>query len=117
MGRLEAAAIGSVLGLLALYPEPAMEAVRSACLVWARSVMPALFPYMVFSQLLCARVQAAWLTPVLAMLGGSPAGARLLAQKGYPAPRAQSLAALCTTVSPLFILGALRGGVLMLSTH
>ncbi len=79
--------------------------------------MPALFPYMVLSQLLASGVSAAWLTPVLAMLGGSPAGARLIAQQGDPVPRAQRLAALCATASPLFILGTLQGGIPMLAAH
>ncbi len=115
--RLRAAGLGALLALLMLYPQEAMEAARSACRLWASSVMPALFPYMVFSQLLASSVRGGWLTAPLAMLGGSPAGARLIALGDLSPTRAQRLAALCATVSPLFVLGTLGGGVRMLAAH
>lgn len=117
LGRLYAAAIGALLALLMSYPQTAMEAVRTACRGWATGVMPALFPYMVISQLLASSVPGGALTVPLSMLGGSPAGARLIAQAGFPKERAQRLAALCTTASPLFILGTLSGGWRMLASH
>jgi len=117
MGRLRAGLYGAALGMLALFPQEAMAAARSACHTWANSVMPALFPYMVLSQLLLSAVRSPALTAPLAMLGGSPAGARLISLAGYPARKAQRMAALCATTSPLFILGTLRGGYPMLLAH
>ncbi len=117
LGRLRAAAIGLVLGLLLLYPEVAMGAARAACRSWAMGVMPALFPYMVFSQLLASGTRGGLFTVPLAMMGGSPSGARLIQIAGYPRERAQRLAALCATVSPLFVLGTLSGGWQMLAAH
>lgn len=116
-GRLRAAWLGAALALFALYPEDAMEAARAACRLWAGHVMPALFPYMVFSQLLASSVRSPLLTVPLAMLGGSPSGARLIALLGASPEKAQRLAALCATASPLFILGTLKGGAPMLVSH
>jgi hypothetical protein len=115
--RLRAAAVGGLLGLMAAHPQDAMEAARGACRLWAVGVMPALFPYMVFSQLLMATLRARWLLAPLAMLGGSPAGSRLIALAQLPRQRAQALAALCATASPLYILGTLSGGARMLAAH
>ncbi|MDR0897870.1 MAG: hypothetical protein LBN04_08440, partial [Oscillospiraceae bacterium] len=71
----------------------------------------------VFSQLLMAALRARFLLAPLAMLGGSPAGSRLIALSQLPPRRAQALAALCATASPLFILGTLAGGARMLAAH
>lgn len=118
ISRLRAAAIGAVVGLLMLYPQDAMEAARNACRLWATGVMPALFPYMVFSQLLASGCAGSGgpLVP-LSMLGGSPSGAKLIELAGLSPERAQRLAALCATASPLFILGTLSGGMRMLLAH
>lgn len=114
---LQAAAAGGMLGLALAFPQETMAAVRESCRLWAGSVMPALFPYLALSQWLCASVHAPALTVPLAMLGGSPAGARLIALGGFSPARAQRLAALCVTASPLFVLGTLRGGARMLAAH
>ena len=115
--RFAAAAVGGLIALLMLYPDDAMDAVRAACGLWARSVMPALFPYMVASSLLVSVTGRKALTVPLSFLGGSPAGARLVSLAASSAEQAQTLAALCTTVSPLYILGALSGGPRMLLPH
>ena len=94
-----------------------MDAARTACRVWSTDVMPALFPYMVLSQLLKSAIRSPLATVPLAMLGGSPAGSRLIALSGFEKPQAQRLSALCATASPLFILGTLRGGFPMLLAH
>jgi len=114
---VRAAMVGAALGMLARYPREAMAAARSACHLWANGVMPALFPYMVLSQLLLPAVKSPLLLAPLAMLGGSPSGARLINLSGCTAQKAQRLAALCATASPLFILGTLQGGVRMLLAH
>lgn len=116
-GRLYAAMIGTLLGLLGLYPQEAIIAARSSCHAWASQVMPALFPYMVLSRLFLSAMSGKLLLVPLAMLGGSPVGANLVQAAQYPPQKTQRLAALCTTVSPLFILGALSGGWQMLLSH
>lgn len=117
MPRLCAACIGGLIGLLLSYPQVAIEAARSACALWVNSVMPALFPYLVLSQLLAACLQNDALTIPLAMLGGSPAGARLISLSQVPKDKTQRLAALCATVSPLYILGTLQCDFRMLLAH
>lgn len=94
-----------------------MQATRSACALWANSVMPALFPYLVLSQLLASFLHNDILTIPLSMLGGSPAGARLISFSQVSKNKAQRLAALCATASPLYILGTLQGGFRMLLAH
>jgi len=115
--RAGTAALGALVALLMCYPEDAMNAVRAACGLWAQSVMPALFPYMVASSLLVSVAGSKALAIPLSFLGGSPAGARLVSLAAPCAKKAQTLAALCTTASPLYILGALSGGPRMLLAH
>ena len=107
---------GALLAALALRPQAGMEAARAACRQWATGVLPALFPYLVLSRLLLGAAGGGALTVPLAMLAGSPAGARLLALGG-PSRASQRRAALCATASPLFLLGTLSGGALMLAAH
>lgn len=107
---------GALLAALALRPQAGMEAARAACRQWATGVLPALFPYLVLSRLLLGVAGGGALTVPLAMLAGSPAGARLLALGG-PSRASQRRAALCATASPLFLLGTLSGGALMLAAH
>lgn len=113
--RLKAALSGMLLALLTLHPQPAMQAARDSCRLWATSVLPALFPYLTLSRLLLQTAGGAFSLPV-AMLAGSPAGAQLIAltERGKSAHRK---AALCATASPLFLLGTLGGGWKMLAAH
>lgn len=113
----KAAALGALLGLIAAWPEAAMDAVRSACRQWAGRVAPALFPYMVISRLLLACSRSGRLLVPLALLGGSPASAKLIHQSGARGAQAQRYAALCATASPMFLLGTLGGGWRMLVAH
>lgn len=117
MRLLQAALLGAFAALLLYFPADAMEAARAACRLWAEHVMPALFPYMVVSSLLTQAAGGGWLTAPLSMLGGSPSGARLVAAAGAPPRRMQALGALCATVSPSYILGALSGGARLLLSH
>ncbi len=105
----------ALLCALALHPQAAMEAARTACRQWATGVMPALFPFLVLSQMLANAVGGSTMAVPAAMLAGSPAGARLLALGG--GANAQRKAALCATASPLFLLGTLEGGVPMIAAH
>lgn len=129
--------LAGLIALALLEPAAVTAAARQACRVWAESVMPALFPFVTLSLLLVSSLNA-WdgadalltgLTIALGMLGGSPSGARLLAQRaadGRLSRRTAQCAAACiTTASPMFILAALTNwlgggrsiGLTMLAAH
>ena len=116
LSRLKAALTGALLALLALRPQEAMSAASASCGMWAAAVLPALFPYLVLSRLLAQTASGGVLAVPVAMLAGSPAGARLLALSERGAD-AQRKAALCATASPLFLLGTLEGGAKMVAAH
>ncbi len=108
-----AACIALILSMLA-HPQPCAKAAREALSVWGLSVVPSLFPYMVFSRLLAAQLQNTHLpAPAvilsLGLAGGSPSGASVLAGYAHRLPpgRILPLAALTGTISPMFILGTL----------
>lgn len=115
---MRVAGIGLMILLILRDPASAAEAARQASRIWAVSVLPTLFPFMVLSLLLVAgrsartsgRFQTAPLL-ILGLAGGSPAGAKLIAAQaaqGSLSPRqAQRLAAACITCSPMFVLGTL----------
>jgi len=115
--RAYAACFGICLALMALHPQIAVDAARKACGLWANKVMPALFPYLVASQLLAASVPGDLFMIPLSMLGGSPSGARLIGLSGVDSQKAQRLSALCTTISPLYVLGALGSDYRLLLSH
>ncbi|MDR3050915.1 MAG: hypothetical protein LBU67_04255 [Oscillospiraceae bacterium] len=138
---------GLLLTLMLGYPAQALDAARQALTAWALSVAPALLPYLVCCQMLWAgglpgrlgkyfrRPMAALLgcpgeagpLALLAWLGGSPAGARLIIQardQGQLTLRqGERLAFLTGTMSPMFLLATLpgwaglphAGGVLLLA--
>lgn len=85
----------------------AMEAALAACRLFVSSVMPGLLPYMVLSLMLSSRIggrMPGWAVMLLGWCGGSPTGARLLAQQNR---RDKRLALRCATMSPMFLLGTL----------
>lgn len=104
-----------VIAFLILFPADTADMALHAMRIWGTSIVPSLFPYMIFSRLLCKSLQTLNLPAepaaiVLSMLGGSPSGASIIAsnadrlriQNIYP------LCALAGTVSPMFILGTMR---------
>ncbi|GHV27404.1 sporulation integral membrane protein YlbJ [Clostridia bacterium] len=127
------------LAIIIISPETAILAARESAGVWAASVMPSLFPYLALSLLLVSYISGRpgrankggiASVMVLGMLGGSPAGAKLLLTNhaNQPlAPRAaQAVSAAITTASPMFILGTatdwlggtvLADGTRMLAAH
>ena len=105
----------AALTFIAFSPQ-VMEAAVTAANVFASAVLPALFPYLVLSRLLAQTASGGVLAVPVAMLAGSPAGARLLALSERGAD-AQRKAALCATASPLFLLGTLEGGAKMVAAH
>lgn len=141
--RISATALARTLGIAALIilalsdPMTVTEAARQSCRVWAESVMPALFPFVVLSLMLVSGAQTLGLSDriltglsiALGMLGGSPSGAQLILQmhsNGKLTNRTAQCAAACiTTASPMFILATLTSwlntnryvGLIMLTSH
>lgn len=101
--------------LLILFPADTAQTAYRALRLWGESIVPTLFPYMVFSRLLCSklsnlRLPAFPVVAALGLLGGSPSGAATVAANTDKlSPRKNlMLCALTGTVSPMFILGALQ---------
>lgn len=143
-----AIAAGLLLACMVAYPAEAAAAALRGLSVWAASVLPSLFPFLVCCQLLAASKAPARLgapldggmrrlfrcpgeaahLALLALLGGSPSGARLIAARraegALTRAEAERLACLTGTVSPMFLLGTLpvwagiaKAGWLLLAAH
>lgn len=104
----------AILLSLLFFPQHTSEAARQALCVWGLSVVPSLFPYMVFCRLLSARlkerqISAVPVAVVLGLTGGSPSGASVIAACGGDlSPRALlALCAMTGTISPMFTLATL----------
>lgn len=104
-----------VIACLLLFPDDTSKAAFDALHIWGTSVVPVLFPYMLFSRHLSRALSAKNLPPiptaiVLGILGGSPSGAVILNTYAprLPPRTVYSLSALTGTISPMFILGTLR---------
>ena len=100
--------------LLVLRPGSGAQAARQALGIWGLDVVPSLFPYMVLCRLLSerlrgARLPAAPAAALLGLLGGSPAGASVLAAYAGSLPHSVllPLCALTGTISPMFFLGTM----------
>jgi len=105
----------TVIACLLLFPAETSEAALHALKIWGTSVVPFLFPYMVFSRHLSRLLSANTHPPVpaaalLGMLGGSPSGAAMLCTcvRWIPARSFYALCMLTGTISPMFILGTIR---------
>lgn len=124
---------GVMLALMLRFPAVVLESAHAGLSTFARSVLPTLYPYMVFCQLTSDRIARAAQRPVLpcallGLLGGSPNGARtaamLFAQGRISAKTLRVLCALCGTVSPIFLIGTISAwtgsdafGLRVLITH
>ena len=88
-----------------------MEAVQASCLLFVRSVMPGLFPYLVLALMLVSRLPEGTPDAVVVLMGwcgGSPTGARLLTQAtGMDRARQKRIAVTCATMSPMFLTGTI----------
>ena len=99
---------GCLLGLTLVFPQQATEAAQQALSAFAQSVLPSLFPFTACMLLFTAGRS---FPPVamlfLALLGGSPAGARLFQSADLPRPVARRTAAMTGVMSPMFFLSTL----------
>ena len=108
---------GVMLALMLRFPAVVLQSALAGLEAFARSVLPTLFPYMVFCQLAGDRfsrqthMPAALPCALLGLLGGSPSGARmaasLYAQARISRRSLRIVCALCGTVSPIFITGTI----------
>ncbi len=99
-------------GAMLLRPEVSLQAAADACALFARSVLPGLYPYMILLLVALDRLPAQASYPLLVALGwgaGSPCGAKICAaRQGRMAPRAlRRLTVCCGTMSPMFLYGTL----------
>ena len=103
------------IGFLIVFPSDTADAAYHALQIFATSIVPVLFPYMVFSRYLCQRMDAGHsstipMVAVLGLLGGSPSGAAMISAHRHHLSQktAHALCALSGTVSPMFIMGTIR---------
>ena len=103
-----------VIVFLLAFPAETSGAAMRAMRTWATSIVPTLFPYMVFGRLLgnslhMLNLPAAPAAAALGLLGGSPTGAALIVSyaPGLSSRCLFSLCALTGTLSPMFILGTM----------
>ena len=99
-------------GAMLLRPEVSLQAAADACALFARSVLPGLYPYMILLLVALDRLPAQAPYPLLVALGwgaGSPCGAKICAaRQGRMDPRAlRRLTVCCGTMSPMFLCGTL----------
>ena len=99
-------------GALLLRPEVSLQAASDACTLFARSVLPGLYPYMILLLLALDRLPAGAPLPLLVALGwgaGSPCGARICAarQNSLDPRTLRRLTVCCGTMSPMFLYGTL----------
>jgi hypothetical protein len=119
---------GLMIGCMVCFPREAADAVIYACDLWARAVMPSLFPFLAFMLLITgswrlsakegmnrflglpSRAVPVWL---MGLISGSPGGARLsqtLRLHGNAGQAALKRLSLYTGVmSPMFFIGTIAG--------
>lgn len=102
-------------GMILCFPGTTISASQSALSIWARDIVPSLFPYMVLckmtaQRLRSARFSAAPLAALLGCMGGSPSGAAMLSVSsgGMAQGQLYALCALTGTISPMFFVGTLH---------
>ena len=122
--NLQSALAGALLGGLMASPRAGAAAVLNGLTAFTQGVLPFLFPFSCLAQLLaCGRRAPLWALRLTGMLGGSPTGARLLAEVGDE--RAARRSAMMTGgVSPMFFAGTLAlwldsraAGTILLASH
>ena len=99
---------GAMLGLMLAFPRHSALAAAQALMTFAQNVLPALFPFTAFMLLFTAgRSHSLLSLLLLALLGGSPSGARLFSSADIDSLTARRIARCCGTMSPMFFLSTL----------
>lgn len=125
ISRIAAALWGALCGLMLAFPAVTARCALSGLTVFVQGVLPTLFPFSVCALMLTGgRTVPLSLLYALAMLGGSPAGARLFESVPLSPAQARCAAAVTGVMSPMFFLGTLslwlssaRDGVLLWLVH
>lgn len=104
-----------VIAALLLFPQICASSAKEALLVWGTHIVPSLFPYMIFTQMLSRQIQKTSCPPlivcaVLGVFGGSPSGAVCIRTYQAALSKKMTLAlfALTGVISPMFFLGTVR---------
>ena len=102
-------------GMILCFPGTTISASQNALSIWARDIVPSLFPYMVLCKMTAQRLRsvrfpAAPLAALLGCMGGSPSGAAMLSVSsgGMAQSQLYALCALTGTISPMFFVGTLH---------
>lgn len=102
-------------GMILRFPSLTITASRNALFVWARDIVPSLFPYMVLCKMTAQRLSstrfpAAPLVALLGWMGGSPSGAAMLSvsSDGLTQKQFYAFCTLTGTISPMFFIGTLQ---------
>lgn len=134
-----AAAVAAVLILTIAAPQRYSAACLSGIALWAKAVLPALFPFFVLTAVLtrlgAANASARLLAPLarkfrlpgiaaycflLSALSGYPVGSRLVADLteggALPKESAARVAVLCSTSGPMFLVGSVGGAMFQSAT-
>lgn len=125
-----------LLVTLLIFPQPLLDAARGSLLLWAKIVVPSLFPFMVCTSILVGLGAAQTLGPLLSpvmkplfgvsgagalplflgLLCGYPMGAKLigtlLEEREITPEEADRLMTFCNHPGPLFVLGTVGSGLL-----
>lgn len=101
-----ALAFGILAGAMVIFPREAGAAALHGLLLFARSVLPVLGPFMVCMLMVSGRLGGSpgW-AAALSWLSGSPGGARMMQMYGLRGKSALGYAAATGTMSPMFFLG------------
>ncbi|MEG2015072.1 MAG: hypothetical protein RR086_05005, partial [Clostridia bacterium] len=128
-------AIFGILLLLVINPQKYMLSILNGLSLWATSVLPALFPFLIFTKLLTnlgvaqkvsskiTIIQKLFNAPegasyvyAMSLICGYPIGAKVIAEgyesKIYDTYDCYKLATFCSSASPIFILGTIAGALL-----
>ena len=106
--------LGLVFIFLLCFPQIAKEGAWAGLTLWARTVIPVLFPFILASNLFAALGMAAgkWYAILLGFLCGYPMGAKaagdLVKQGAVTREQGQWLMCCCNLPSPMFLTGFIR---------
>lgn len=89
----------------------AVSAAQEGIILCLQVVIPSLFPYFIFSNILVSSIRGSWAIPIVGFLGGYPAGAQAIytgyQNKKISKDEALNLLGYCNNAGPAFIFGML----------
>jgi hypothetical protein len=90
-----------------LYPTDIMLCAREACELFAKAVLPGLFPFLTVMLMATSRMKSNsfFLMALMGIAAGSPAGARLSSFAVFSPKKYRAFALVTSVMSPMFLLG------------